>query len=621
MTEHNKLSSDKNMDSLAHAMPSSLAPQTEATEVPFPSEANLFGEDDPLIAPRPGNQRPEMKLDDARRIKVLSPGMLVFKRFIRNKLAVIGLVILFFMFTFSFIGPLISPYGQTEVFTGVSTMSKEFAGATYNEELRYNVAKGKKFGGAERAAFLLALGKNKITFTAFDKSYSYVKESDSFYRIKELTSVAEVLGKIFQPLAGSSLPQNFRATYDEANAAGKSEFEIDGVSYSIYKEGKITRIATDEDVAIGTLFIFDAYEESNKSFVQSFEFTMPAGETVSLQATKFQAAGEDFTVQYEDGHSIIKDAAGKEVADVSNIIVNPLESSTFLPVDFKVIIRNAISDRLNDFIYKDQNGLETNYTILRVNRTFNIKRETTISLIRQYEMPSSKHPLGIDNNGMDVMTRLMHGGQVSLMVGFVVIIIEMVIGVVVGGISGYFGGAIDNVLMRFVDLFNSIPFYPMVLILGSVMDTLEVDPRARIFILMGVLGILGWTGTARVVRGQILTLREQDFMVATEATGLSIRKRIFKHLVPNVMPLLIVSATAGLGGIIITEATLGFLGLGVKYPLASWGSIINVSSDAYVMTNFWFMWIPAGLLILLTVLGFNFVGDGLRDAYDPKMKR
>jgi peptide/nickel transport system permease protein len=161
----------------------------------------------------------------------------------------------------------------------------------------------------------------------------------------------------------------------------------------------------------------------------------------------------------------------------------------------------------------------------------------------------------------------------------------------------------------------------MVLILGSVMDTLEVDPRARIFILMAVLGVLGWTGTARVVRGQILSLREQDFMVATEATGLSTRKRIFKHLVPNVMPLLIVSATAGLGGIIITEATLGFLGLGVKYPLASWGSIINVSSDAYVMTNFWFMWIPAGLLILLTVLGFNFVGDGLRDAYDPKMKR
>ena len=222
---------------------------------------------------------------------------------------------------------------------------------------------------------------------------------------------------------------------------------------------------------------------------------------------------------------------------------------------------------------------------------------------------------------MDVMTRLMYGGRVSLLVGFVVIFIEVVIGVVVGGVSGYFGGWVDTALMRFVDLFNSIPFYPMVLIFGSVMDALEVEPMVRIFLLMAVLGLLGWTGVARIVRGQILSLREQDFMVATEATGIRTSRRIFRHLVPNVMPLLIVQATAGLGGIIITEATLGFLGLGIKYPLASWGSIINVASDAFVMTNYWFMWIPAGMLILLTVLGFNFVGDGLRDAYDPKMKR
>ena len=222
---------------------------------------------------------------------------------------------------------------------------------------------------------------------------------------------------------------------------------------------------------------------------------------------------------------------------------------------------------------------------------------------------------------MDVMTRLMYGGRVSLLVGFVVVAIEVVLGVIVGGISGYFGGWVDTSLMRFVDLFNAIPFYPIVLILGSVMDTLQMDPRGRIFLLMMVLGLLSWTGVARVVRGQILSLREQDFMVATEATGISTRRRIFTHLVPNVMPLLIVQATAGLGGIIISEATLGFLGLGAKYPLASWGSIINTASDAYVMTNFWFMWIPAGSLILLAVLGFNFIGDGLRDAFDPKMKR
>ncbi|MEG0742500.1 MAG: ABC transporter permease, partial [Clostridia bacterium] len=131
----------------------------------------------------------------------------------------------------------------------------------------------------------------------------------------------------------------------------------------------------------------------------------------------------------------------------------------------------------------------------------------------------------------------------------------------------------------------------------------------------------GWPGIARIVRGQILCLREQEFMTAAEATGISTGRRIFRHLVPNVIPQLIVIDTMTLGGIILTEATLSFLGLGVKYPLASWGSIINAVSNIYVMTNYWFVWIPAGMLILLTVLGFNFIGDGLRDAFDPKMKR
>ena len=222
---------------------------------------------------------------------------------------------------------------------------------------------------------------------------------------------------------------------------------------------------------------------------------------------------------------------------------------------------------------------------------------------------------------MDVFTRLMYGGRVSLIVGFVVVFFELVLDVIVGGISGYFGGVVDTILMRFVELFNAIPFYPMLIILGSVMDNLKVGATQRLMMTMVILGILGWTGIARIVRGQILSLREQDFMVAAEATGIRTSRRIFRHLVPNVMPLLIVNATASLGGIILTEATLGFLGLGVKYPMASWGSIINQVNDMQVMKTAWWIWIPAGLFILTTVLGFNFVGDGLRDAFDPKMKR
>ena len=238
-----------------------------------------------------------------------------------------------------------------------------------------------------------------------------------------------------------------------------------------------------------------------------------------------------------------------------------------------------------------------------------------------YSEPSKAHWLGTDRNGMDMLTRLMYGGRVSLVIGFIVVIISAVLGIILGGVAGYFGGWVDNLIMRIVDVFYCIPSMPLIIIMGSAMDGMRVDPTMRMLYLMLVLGFLGWPGIARMVRGQILSLREQEFMTATEACGISISRRIFRHLIPNVIPQLIVICTMSLGSTIITEATLSFLGLGVKFPFASWGNIINDVSNSFVLTNYWFVWIPAGICLLLTVLGFNFVGDGLRDAFDPKMKR
>jgi peptide/nickel transport system permease protein len=563
----------------------------------------------------------EMQLDDARRIKVMSPGMLVYKRFIRNRLAVVGLVILVIMFIFSFLGPLFSPYTQTQVFKGVGSMVKDFAGAIYNTELRYTVAEGQNFTTADSAQFLLALGKNTNTFNSGGTTFSYVEEGENIYRILKLDPVAEVLlGKI-TPKNGFEITDEFTAAYEAAVENNLTTFEIEGEIYHITTERKSNIISQDQDVALGMLNVYDPYSQSDAALVDSYDFRLESSRAIVANKSSFTVGEQQYNIRLDEGQTTILDSSGREIAEVSDIIVNPIDQATFLSVDFKGAVREAINNRQNEFAYTEENGETTEYSIVRVNLNYNIKRETPTELIRMYEFPSSEHWLGLDNNGMDLMTRLMYGGRGSLMVGFVVIFIEVFIGIIIGGISGFFGGVVDTALMRFVDLFNSIPFYPMVLIFGSVMDALEVEPMVRIFLLMAILGILGWTGVARLVRGQILSLREQDFMIATEATGIRTSRRIFKHLVPNVMPLMIVYASSGLGGIIITEATLGFLGLGIKYPLASWGSIINTASDAFVMTNYWFMWIPAGMLILLTVLGFNFVGDGLRDAYDPKMRR
>ena len=206
-------------------------------------------------------------------------------------------------------------------------------------------------------------------------------------------------------------------------------------------------------------------------------------------------------------------------------------------------------------------------------------------------------------------------------VGCVVVFIETFLGVLMGGLEGYYGGWVDMLIMRLVDIFYCLPTLPIMIILGAMMDAMRMDTYIRLIIMMAALGIMGWAGVARLVRGQILMLRDQEFMVATEATGIRVKDRILHHLVPNVMPQLIVQATMGIGGVILMESTLSFLGLGVKHPLATWGTIINSVSSASAMAHYAFIWIPVGLLICLTVIAFNFVGDGLRDAYDPKAKR
>ncbi len=232
------------------------------------------------------------------------------------------------------------------------------------------------------------------------------------------------------------------------------------------------------------------------------------------------------------------------------------------------------------------------------------------------------HWLGTDDMGYDVLTRLMYGGRVSLTIGFVVVILETIIGVIMGGLAGYFGKWVDNVIMRIVDILSCIPSLPIMLILSALFSAQGLGSSIyKLYYMMIVLCLIGWTGTARLVRGQILSLREQEFMLAAKASGLSTFSKIFKHLMPNVIPQLIVSMTLGLGSIILTEATLGFLGIGAPLGTATWGNMINLANNATYRQYYPNLWVGAGVCITLAILAFNFVGDGLRDAFDPKMKR
>ena len=225
--------------------------------------------------------------------------------------------------------------------------------------------------------------------------------------------------------------------------------------------------------------------------------------------------------------------------------------------------------------------------------------------------PSLRHPLGTDEFGRDILSRIIFGARVSLQVGIIAEGIATAIGVLLGSISGYYGGWVDHLI---VELTNIIFAFPFLLFVIAIVVSLGPS-LTNLFI---AVGITGWAGTARLIRGQILSLKESEYVEAARALGASNTRIIFKHIVPNCIAPIIISATLGMGGAIMTEASLSFLGLGAQPPIPSWGSMIDYAKD-FLRTNLWYSFFP-GLAIMITVFGFNLLGDGLRDALDPRLK-
>ena len=477
--------------------------------------------------------------------EALSPGRLTLRRFLRNRLAVTGLGILTFMFLFSFLGGIVTPYRQEQVFYRQELRQKDYAAVTENESYRYTAESA---DALLHARLTLAAAKGETQFEAGGISYQLESLGRDVYSVFADGTFAGILHKpVFQ--GRETTPQFLRAALT-AYGKGMASFSVEGVTYTLTPEGA---------VLLGT----------------------------------------------------------EDLGYISTLVLQTVGQAQLTPQLRERIFR-AIRGQEERFVYEDRTFA---LTYDAASRQQLVKEALLTQVWDAYAAPSAEHLLGTDKNGMDMLTRLMYGGRVSLVIGFIVVGISALLGVALGGVAGYFGKWVDSVIMRLVDIFYCIPSTPVLIILGAAMDGMRVEPQLRMMLLMLILGFLGWPTVARLVRGQILSLREQEFMTATEACGLRVRRRIFRHLVPNVIPQLIVTCTMSLGSTILTEATLSFLGLGVKFPFASWGNIMNDVANSHVLTSYWFVWVPAGVCLVLSVLGFNFVGDGLRDAYDPKMKR
>ena len=363
--------------------------------------------------PSEENKPPEedYSLNDDRRVKVLSPGTLVAKRFFRNRLAVVGLTILAVMFIFSFIGGLISPYGQDEVFYRDDIQLKEYAAMSENTEYRYLVADGQEFGTILQAQLTLHMGKDD-SFSYKGVTYDVTEEGDSLYSV---SSGGRLLVIAYKDIISSNDPsQKFGFSFSfsalKAHANGEAEFTANGKTYTL-----------DED-------------------------------SVMLN--------------------------GEEIAYISRFVIQSKVSGTVITKDFKERVQQAVENGETEYTYVNDAGQEREIK-LEYNPAkyqWSIKEGTSTRVFDAYSFPSSAHWLGTDKNGMDMLTRLMYGGRVSLMIGFIVVIISAALGVVLGGVSGYFGGWVDNLIMRIVDIFYCIPSTPLIIILGAAMDGMRVDP-------------------------------------------------------------------------------------------------------------------------------------------------
>ncbi len=234
-----------------------------------------------------------------------------------------------------------------------------------------------------------------------------------------------------------------------------------------------------------------------------------------------------------------------------------------------------------------------------------------LNLPDKFLAPSTSHFFGTDRVGRDIWSRTLHGGRVSLAVGFSAALVSMTIGVFLGALAGYYGGLVDNLIMRFTDVIMTFPRVVIMLVVATFLG----QSMTNVILL---IGLFSWMGTARIVRGQVLSLREEQFVTAARSLGAKDRVLIFSHVLPMVIAPLLATLTFAINGAILLEAGLSFLGVGIPLPTASWGNMLETARSLDILQDGPWMWVPPALFILLTILSINFIGDGLRDALDPK---
>ena len=381
-------------------------------------------------------------------------------------------------------------------------------------------------------------------------------------------------------------------------------------------EGKIAKVALTENEYIALLtdgtVAYTGYKDKNSPFAK-IPASLKGKKVVDIASTSKSVAAIT-----EDGEIIVWGNATKGEADVPELAARPvhLYGGRY---HYTALLENG------DVVSWGNNKYHQVDVPDAVNSADNIER-IFVSNYQNYALGSDGKlytwglkgfTLGTDSLGRDMLTRIVNGGRVTMTVGAISVIIATILGVLFGGIAGYFGGKLDILIMRIAEIVGGLPFIPFAMILSAVIGT-RLDPTQRMYLIMVVLGVLSWVPTCRLVRAQILAQREMEYVTAAKAMGIREGTIVFRHILPNVISLLIVSMTLDFATCMLTESTLSYLGFGIPLPTPTWGNLLNGANNSIVIQQYWWQWVfPAAIFGICTIC-INLIGDGLRDALDPK---
>lgn len=601
--------------------------------------------------------------------KLESPGKLAAKEFFSRPLPVVALCVLICMFLFVFFGPLIWPMdanysdplqaniapnyamlsvpkalkndikhisGYSNFTLGLNNSGKMFAWGYTKDSLSGNDYSKFPEGITDNNVVTMAAGSDfAIAVTTDGKvlgwgnktcaQYGYMEpESGLLIMPDELLNGTIDASKVDYIDAGYQasalvvdgklyLWGNMRACLNMEAMNGLALTNVKKVAFTNYN---VIALLNDGTLKDGNIFTGQAaYSSKDGKKIKNFKSYLSGKKVVDIAATD-----NCFALLFDDGEILV---TGASKYNETSVPLNQ-EGEKFVSLEGGTRHFAALTDTKKVHLWGDNMDKQTKLDGETADRVFLGAKQTYLlseegKLLKKCGL--NGYLFGTDRMGRDTFTRIVHGGKMTMTIGAVAVIVSTIIAIIVGCLSGYFGGWVDMLLMRITEIFSSLPFLPFAMMLSYVIRFMDISETNRIFIIMVMLGLLSWTGLARMIRAQVLSVRESEYVTAAKAMGIREGRIAFKHILLNVISVVLVSVTLDFAGCMLTESSLSYLGFGVQQPQPTWGNMLDGAKNSLVIQNYWWQWVFPSLFLAIATISINIIGDALRDVLDPKSTR